>query len=164
MSQAQLAQLFRPNVKKHSFSLKITIWIYLLALTATIVMDGINIVGYVSNQVMLIVQMILTLIAILFLGYGIYLLYEMHDGVRMSYSDEYLVNLRYHWPLEELVCAKHHASVIFPMIIDSLNSKVKSNISFRDIKPFFVQITFLFASSVLSAFKRILGKVIIDKC
>jgi hypothetical protein len=66
------------------------VWIYLVILLGTFVLDVLNIVGYAVNPVMLMIQIGLALLGMAFAAYGIHLLREIHI---MDRADENLTAL-----------------------------------------------------------------------
>jgi xanthine/uracil permease len=90
MTREMIEQFLQPRIKRNVFQQKMFVWIYLFALAATLVLQGINIVGYQSNPLMLAVQAGLTLIALTFFAYGIHLVQEIR---RIDRADESLVAL-----------------------------------------------------------------------
>ena len=90
MSREAIEQFLQPRVKRNVFHFKFLVWFYLFVLAAIFVLQGINIVGYQSNPLMLAVQAGLTLIALTFFAYGIHLVEEIG---RIDRADESLVAL-----------------------------------------------------------------------
>jgi predicted ATP-grasp superfamily ATP-dependent carboligase len=64
-----------------------------------------------------------------------YYLCQMAEGRTLAYSDEYNRNLRFHWPLWEMVHLLERPASIAAVVADSLNPRVKSNILLRDMRP-----------------------------
>ena len=92
MTRAEIQAVLEPRIRKNAFSLRMWVWFYLMVLSATLILDSINIFGYWANPVMLSVQLAVTLISLGFLTYGIHVL---RDFVRIDRADEsLLVRLR----------------------------------------------------------------------
>ncbi len=64
-----------------------------------------------------------------------YYLCQTAQGERLEYSEEYERSLRYHWPLLEMQHVLMRPASLGAVLTDSLDSRVKSNISWRDFKP-----------------------------
>ncbi len=90
MSKAEIQHVLRPRVRRSVFPLKMWIWLYLTVLAVVLILQGINIAGYWTNQTMLGVHIGLTLITLGFLGYGIYLAGALE---RLERVDEDLVTI-----------------------------------------------------------------------
>jgi predicted ATP-grasp superfamily ATP-dependent carboligase len=62
---------------------------------------------------------------------------DMVLGQNIEYSDYYRVGLRYHWPFDsgELDHVMKNPKAFFPVILDCLNPKTKSNLWIRDPLP-----------------------------
>ncbi|MBZ5513939.1 MAG: ATP-grasp domain-containing protein [Acidobacteriia bacterium] len=60
---------------------------------------------------------------------------QMAQGQTLEYSEEFDRSLRYHWPLLEMKHLRRRPASIGAVLADCLNPKVKSNISWRDIRP-----------------------------
>jgi predicted ATP-grasp superfamily ATP-dependent carboligase len=62
---------------------------------------------------------------------------DMVMGQNIEYSNSYRVGLRYHWPLDsgELDHLMKNPKAFFPVILDCLNPKTKSNLWIRDPLP-----------------------------
>jgi hypothetical protein len=78
LSVQEIEQALRPDVRRQSFAIRMYIWIWLVVLLGTFVLDALNIVGYSGNPVMLMTQIGLTLLGVIFGIYGIHLLREVH--------------------------------------------------------------------------------------
>jgi hypothetical protein len=90
ISLQEIERALRPDVRRQSFALRIWIWIYLVVLLGTLVLDALNIAGYQANPVMLTVQIGLTLPVVLFGIYGSHLLREIHI---MDRADDSMIAL-----------------------------------------------------------------------
>jgi hypothetical protein len=90
LSIHQIEQILRPEVRRQSFAIRLYVWIWLLLLLGTCIVDVLNIVGYAENSVMLMVQTGLTLVGIGCGAYGIHLLREIDI---MDRADESLIAL-----------------------------------------------------------------------
>lgn len=77
LSVQEIERVLRPDVRRQSFALRMYVWIWLVALLGTLVLDALNIVGYMANPVMRMTQIGLTLLGVLFAAYGIRLLHEI---------------------------------------------------------------------------------------
>jgi hypothetical protein len=77
LSVQEIEQALRPEVRRQSFAIRMYIWIWLVVLLGTFVLDALNIVGYLANPVMLMTQIGLTLLGVIFGIYGIHLLREI---------------------------------------------------------------------------------------
>ena len=60
MSREEIANAMRPRLRRSTQWLKSNLWFYLLALIATLVLQGLNLAGYQSNPSMLVVQSLVT--------------------------------------------------------------------------------------------------------
>jgi hypothetical protein len=90
LSIQEIEQALRPDVRRQSFAIRMYIWIWLVILLGTLVMDALNIVGYSGNPVMLTTHVGLTLLGVAFVIYGIQLLREIRI---MERADESLIAL-----------------------------------------------------------------------
>ncbi len=86
MTREEISNLLRPRVGGFSRTLKRYVWMYLGVLLATLVLQGVNLAGYVTNATMLTVQLAVTVAAIGFAVYGIYLMGEARHLDRMDES------------------------------------------------------------------------------
>ena len=77
LSVQEIEQALRPEVRRQSFAIRMYIWIWLVVLLGTFVLNVLNIVGYLGNSVMLMTQIGLTLLGVMFGIYGIHLLREI---------------------------------------------------------------------------------------
>lgn len=64
-----------------------------------------------------------------------YYLCQIAQGRKLDYSEDFEQSLRYHWPLLEMQHVLMRPSSLGAVLADSLNPRVKSNISWRDFKP-----------------------------
>lgn len=94
LSVQEIEQALRPDVRRQSFAIRLFVWIWLVILFGTFVLDGLNIAGYLANPVMLITQIGLTLLGVIFGGYGIHLLREIHIMDRADESVTALLKRR----------------------------------------------------------------------
>lgn len=78
LSVNEIEHALRPHARRQSFAIRIYIWIWLVILLGTLVMDTLNIAGYSVNPVMQMAQIGLTFVAAIFGVYGIYLLRELN--------------------------------------------------------------------------------------
>ena len=78
INMQQIEQAMRPNIRRHNFTFKLFIWMWLLIIFSTTVLNGMNIAGYAVNPPMLMVHIALTLITLIFAIYGIQLLNELN--------------------------------------------------------------------------------------
>ncbi len=90
ISMRDIEQAIRPSIRRQTFTFKIFIWIWLLIIFATLVLNGVNISGYAINPPMLITHLILTLVTIAFGIYGVHLLSELRIIER---ADESLLSV-----------------------------------------------------------------------
>jgi predicted ATP-grasp superfamily ATP-dependent carboligase len=61
---------------------------------------------------------------------------QMAMGKNIAYSPSYRVGLKFHWPLDgELNHILENPRAVFPVLLDCLNPKVKSNLWIDDPKP-----------------------------
>jgi hypothetical protein len=90
LSVQEVERALRPDVRRQSFALRTYVWIYLVILSGTLILDALNIVGYSANPVMLMTQIGLTLLGVTFGMYGIHLLREIRI---MDRADESLLAL-----------------------------------------------------------------------
>jgi len=86
MTREEISNLLRPRVGGFSRTLKLYVWMYLGVLLATLVLQGVNLAGYLMNATMLTVQIAVTMAAIGFTVYGIYLMGEARHLDRMDES------------------------------------------------------------------------------
>jgi uncharacterized membrane protein (DUF485 family) len=86
MTREEISNLLRPRVGGFSRTLKMYVWMYLGVLLATLVLQGVNLAGYITNATMLTVQIAVTVAAIGFALYGIYLMGEARHLDRMDES------------------------------------------------------------------------------
>jgi hypothetical protein len=86
MTREEISNLLRPRIGGFSRTLKLCVWMYLGVLLATLVLQGVNLAGYVMNATMLTVQIAVTVAAIGFAVYGIYLMGEARHLERMDKS------------------------------------------------------------------------------
>ena len=77
VSLQEIERAIKPSIRRQTFTFRLYIWIWLLVISATMVLGGMNIAGYAINPAMLVTQLILTVISILFGFYGIHLLSEL---------------------------------------------------------------------------------------
>jgi predicted ATP-grasp superfamily ATP-dependent carboligase len=59
----------------------------------------------------------------------------MAQGRHLAYSDEYNRNLRFHWPLWEMLHLWQRPTSVWAVLLDSFDPTVQSNISLLDLKP-----------------------------
>jgi hypothetical protein len=90
ISMRDIEQAIRPSIRHQTFTFKIFIWIWLLIIFATLVLNGMNISGYAINPPMLITHLILTLVTITFGIYGVHLLSELRI---IEQADESLLSV-----------------------------------------------------------------------
>lgn len=76
MQEIELAM--RPSIRRQNFTFKLFIWIWLLIIFSTTVLNGMNIAGYAINPSMLMVQIALTLVTLIIAIYGIQLIIELN--------------------------------------------------------------------------------------
>jgi hypothetical protein len=77
ISMQEIEQVMKPSIRRQNFTFKLFIWIWLLIIFMTMILDGMNIAGYAINPPMLITQIVLTMVAMIFAIYGIQLLSEL---------------------------------------------------------------------------------------
>ena len=66
-------------------------------------------------------------------------LVDIHNGVKVDYSNKYKYPFRYHWPLHgDVMHGIDRARNLPQVLIDILNPKIKSNVWIDDIQPTFV--------------------------
>jgi hypothetical protein len=90
LSVQEIEQALRPDVRRQSFAIRMYIWIWLVVLAGTFVLNVLNIVGYLGNSIMLLTQIGLALLAVAFGIYGTHLLREIRV---MDRADESLILL-----------------------------------------------------------------------
>jgi hypothetical protein len=90
LSVQETEQALRPDVRRQSFAIRMYIWIWLVVLLGTFILDALNILGYSGNPVMLTIQVGLTLLGVVFGIYGLHLLRELRI---MDRADESLTAL-----------------------------------------------------------------------
>jgi hypothetical protein len=90
LSVQEIEQALRPDVRRQSLAIRMFIWIWLVVLPGTFVLNVLNIVGYLGNSVMLLTQIGLALLAVAFWIYGTHLLREIRV---MDRADESLIVL-----------------------------------------------------------------------
>jgi hypothetical protein len=86
MTHEEISKILRPRVGGFSRNIKAYLWMYLGVLLATLVLQGVNIIGYITNATMLAAQIAATVTAIGFAAYGIYLMGEARHLDRMDES------------------------------------------------------------------------------
>jgi hypothetical protein len=86
MTREEISNMLRPRVRGFSKIIKMYLWIYLGVLLATLVLQGVNLAGYITNATMLVAQIGATVAAIGFAAYGIYLMGEARHLDRMDES------------------------------------------------------------------------------
>ena len=64
-----------------------------------------------------------------------YYLCQMAQGQTIEYSENYNRKIRFHWPLLETMHTLKRPASIGAVVADSLNPRVRSNISFSDFMP-----------------------------
>ena len=64
-----------------------------------------------------------------------YYLCQMAQGQTIEYSEDYNRKIRFHWPLLEAMHTLKRPASIGAVAADSLNPRVRSNISFSDFMP-----------------------------
>jgi hypothetical protein len=77
LSMQEIEQAMKPSIRRQNFTFKLFIWIWLLVIFSTMVLNGMNIAGYAKNPSMLVAQLALTLVTLIFAIYGIQLLSEL---------------------------------------------------------------------------------------
>jgi len=77
INMQEIEQAMRPGIRRQNFTFKLFIWIWLIIIFSTMVLNGMNIAGYAVNPSMLIAQITLTLVTLIFAIYGIKLLNEL---------------------------------------------------------------------------------------
>lgn len=77
MSVQEIEGALRPHARRQSFTIRMNVWIWLVILLGTLVIGALNIEGYSNNPTMLMLQIGLTLLAVVFGIYGIHLLREI---------------------------------------------------------------------------------------
>lgn len=77
MSLQEIEGALRPHARRQSFTIRMNVWIWLVILLGTLVIGALNIEGYSNNPTMLMLQIGLTLLAVVFGIYGIHLLREI---------------------------------------------------------------------------------------
>ena len=89
-----------------------------------------------------------------------YYLCQMARGEELEFSDQYKRNLVYHYPLsKELIHFKEKPGSIFPIILDSLNPRVKSNVWLKDLIPNIIELTIQVLSFLPEKLKKFLKKM-----
>lgn len=94
LSVQEIEQALRPDVRRQSFAIRKYIWIWLVALAGTFILDALNILGYSGNPIMLTIQVGLTLLGVVFGIYGFHLLREIHIMDRADESVTALLQRR----------------------------------------------------------------------
>lgn len=89
MSREQIVKALRPRVGRTTLTLKMMLWTYLVALLATLLLQGVNLAGYRSNPTMMTVQVIVTVLAVGSTAFGIHLMGQMG---RLDKMDENLAD------------------------------------------------------------------------
>ncbi len=77
LSVQEIEQALRPHVRRQSFAIRMYVWVWLVILLGTLVVDALNVAGYSSNPTMLMVQIGLTILAAICGIYGLHLLREI---------------------------------------------------------------------------------------
>lgn len=77
MTKADIQAILQPQAKKNAFGLTALLWTWDSVIAGTLVVEGMNVYGLRANPVMLTIQIVLTLLTLMFLGYGIHLIGEM---------------------------------------------------------------------------------------
>jgi hypothetical protein len=90
LSAQEIEKGLQSDVRRQSFAIRMYIWIWLVILAGTFVLNILNIVGYLGNSVMLLTQIGLALLAVAFGIYGTHLLREIRV---MDRADESLIVL-----------------------------------------------------------------------
>ncbi|MBI4621322.1 MAG: ATP-grasp domain-containing protein [Desulfobacterales bacterium] len=63
---------------------------------------------------------------------------RMAMGEQIPYSDQYRIGLKFHWPLDgEINHIKENPKALFPVLVDCIDPRVKSNLSASDPLPAF---------------------------
>jgi len=90
-----------------------------------------------------------------------YYLCQIARGDELEYSEEYNRNLRFHFPFSrELEHMREKPTSVPRVILDTLNPKVKSNVSLSDFKPNFIELVFGLASLLPARIRSLLKKMI----
>jgi len=77
LSTQEIEQTLRPHAQRQTFTIRTNVLIWLIILLGTLIFDVLDIVVYSINPTMLMIQISLTLLALIFGAYGIYLLKEI---------------------------------------------------------------------------------------
>jgi hypothetical protein len=94
LSVQEIEQALRPDVRRQSFAFRMYIWIWLVILIGTFILDALNIFGYSGNPAMLTTQIGLMLLGVIFGIYGIHLLREIRIMDRADESVTALLQRR----------------------------------------------------------------------
>lgn len=86
MTREEISNMLRPRVGEFSKILKQYLWIYLGILLAILILQGVNLAGYITNATMLAAQIFVTVAAIGFAVYGVYLIGEVRHLDRVDKS------------------------------------------------------------------------------
>jgi hypothetical protein len=86
MTREEIAGALRPRVVRSLNVFKMYVWLYLAALMATLVIQGVNFQGYRSNITMLTIHMLVAGAALGFAGFGIHIAGAIGRLDRMSDS------------------------------------------------------------------------------
>lgn len=86
----EIERALRPDVRRQSTSIRMFVWLWLVILLGTLVLDALNIAGYIGNPVMLTTTIGLALLGVMFGIYGIHLLRELNI---MDCADESMMVL-----------------------------------------------------------------------
>jgi hypothetical protein len=145
ISMNDIEQAIRPSIRRHTFTFKIFIWIWLLIIFATLVLNGMNISGYAINPPMLITHLILTLVTILFGVYGIHLISELRIIERADESILSVLKRRLRFCRSKYEIWNLMMAAMIPLLSFALNSYIDNqNGTYRINKPFiFLGITLL---------------------
>lgn len=86
MSREQIANALRPRVWRATWILKLYLWLYLVVLLVTLVLQGVNLAGYYSNPTMLTVHAVVTALTVGSIAFGVYLMGQVGRLDRMDES------------------------------------------------------------------------------